>query len=97
MNRDDILLFLKAHKEEMHRIYGVKHVGLFGSYARRTERDDSDIDIVVEFESSNKTLRNFMGFKRYLEGNLGKPVDLGIESTLKPVVRQSMQSEIIYA
>ena len=96
MTRDDILSFLKAHQQEMRRGYGVKRIGLFGSYARQAENEDSDIDIVVEFETENKTLRNFFGFKRYLEHNLGKSVDLGIESALKPVVRDTATKDIIY-
>ena len=55
MTRDDILSFLKAHKQEMRRGYGVKRIGLFGSYARQAENEDSDIDIVVEFEADKKT------------------------------------------
>ena len=96
MTRDDILSFLKAHKQEMRRGYGVKRIGLFGSYARQAENEDSDIDIVVEFEADKKNLRNFFGFKRYLEENLGNSVDLGIESALKPIVRNAVKKNIIY-
>lgn len=97
MNRDHIMHFLKTHKEEMRKLYGIEQIGLFGSYAHQTEGEDSDIDIVVEFDPQKKNLRNFMGCKRYLEDNLGKPVDLGIESALKPIVRDSVKDDIIYA
>ena len=96
MTRDDILSFLKAHKQELRQGYGVTQMGLFGSYARQAENEDSDIDIVVEFEADKKTLRNFFGFKRYLEENLGNSVDLGIESALKPIVRNAVTKDIIY-
>ena len=96
MTRDDILVFLKSHKQEMGQIYGVTHIGLFGSYARQSARDDSDIDIVIELDVEKKTLRNFFGLKRYLEENLGKPVDLGIESSLKPSVKQAAERDMIY-
>jgi len=97
MTRDDILTFLKTHKQEMQMNYGVAVVGLFGSYARQTARDDSDIDILVEFRTGKKTLRNFFGFKRYLEENLGKHVDLGIESALKPMVHETIKKDVLYA
>lgn len=50
--------------------YGIEVIGLFGSYARQSSRDDLDSDIVVEFQAEKKTLRNFFGCKRYLEENL---------------------------
>jgi predicted nucleotidyltransferase len=97
MTRDDILTFLKNHKQEMQQNYGVAVIGLFGSYARQAARDDSDIDILVEFQTEKKTLRNFFGFKRYLEENLGKHVDLGIESALKPMVNEAIKKDVLYA
>lgn len=97
MTRDDIMNFLRAHKNEMQSEYGVAVVGLFGSYARQSAHDDSDIDILVEFQSEKKTLRNFFGFKHYLEEHLGKRVDLGLESALKPVAHESIKNEVLYA
>ncbi len=97
MNRDDILVFLRDHKQEIAKAYGVKRIGLFGSYARESATQNSDVDLLVEFDPDKKTLRNFFGVKRYLEEGLGKPVDLGLESALKPVVRQSILDDIDYA
>ena len=96
MKRNDILAFLKSHKKDMGRIYGVEHIGLCGSHARDAARIDSDIDIVVEIEAEKKTLTNFLGLKRYLEENLGKTVDLGIESTLKPQAKEAAKKDMIY-
>ncbi|GAB6194186.1 hypothetical protein JCM39068_39380 [Desulfocastanea catecholica] len=70
--------------------------GYFGSYARQAACDSSDIDLMVELEDEKKTLRNFFSLKRYLEKSLGKKVDLGIESTLKPVVKEAVQKDVIY-
>ena len=96
MTQDDILNFLRTHKQEMRQLYGVTQIGLFGSHARRTSRDDSDIDILVDLDTEKKTLRNFFGLKRYLEENLGKPVDLGIEGTLKPLAKQAAEKDMIH-
>jgi len=78
------------------RTYGVEQMGLFGSYARQSAHEGSDVDLLVEFEPGKKTLRNFFGVKRYLEESLGTKVDLGMESALKPVVRESIKDEILY-
>lgn len=97
MTKDEILSFLRTHKQEMTEKFGITSIGLFGSYARQAAREDSDIDIAVEFVPERKSLKNFLGCKRYLEAHMHKPVDLGIESTLKPAVRESVKRDIQYA
>lgn len=96
MTRNEILDFLKAHREELRQVYGVRKIALFGSHARQAAREDSDIDIAVELAEEKKTLINFFGLKRYLEEHLGRPVDLGIESSMKPIVKAAAQKDMLY-
>lgn len=96
MTRNEILDFLKAHREEMRQLYGVDKIALFGSHARQAAREDSDIDIAVELAEEQKTLSNFFSLKRYLETHLGRPVDLGIESAMKPIVKEAAQKDMLY-
>jgi predicted nucleotidyltransferase len=96
MTRSEILDFLKMHKDELRQIYGVQEIALFGSYARQTARDDSDIDIAIELADEKKTLTNFFGLKRYLEEHLGKRIDLGIKSTMKPIVKETAQKDMLH-
>jgi predicted nucleotidyltransferase len=96
MNKITILDFLRSHKDEMHEKFGLIKIGLFGSYVRGEQREDSDIDLAVEIESSNK-FRSFFGLKAYLENGLQKRIDLGIEGSLKPVVHEYVEKEIVYA
>ncbi len=95
MTKDEILAFLHEHKHEFYTNYGVTKIGLFGSFARNEATENSDIDIAVEIESQNK-FRSFFAFKYYLEKHFKQKVDLGIESTLKPVARKYIEKEIIY-
>jgi hypothetical protein len=96
MNKNDILNQIHAIKEILMKKYGVTKIGLFGSYARDEQTENSDIDIAVELQENKKTLRTFFALKRELETLFGKDVDLGIESTLKPIAKQYILKEIIY-
>ena len=95
-SKEQIVAFLKAHKQEFYEQYGVERIGLFGSLLRGELRDDSDIDIAIEMSADRKSLKNFLAFKRKLEAEFRRPVDLGIESTLKPAVRESIARNILY-
>lgn len=95
MTREDILDFLKQHKQEMHERFGVIKIGLFGSYARGDAQGDSDIDIAVEL-SGDRLFRKFFALESYLTNGLNKKVDLGVESALKPLVREQITKEIRY-
>ncbi len=96
MNKDEILLYLRENKEFFLKKYGVTNIGLFGSYVKGKESFDSDIDIAIQMKREKKTLKYFFGFKRELEKRFGKKVDLGIEDTLKPIVKKGIEKEIEY-
>ncbi|MDR0928926.1 MAG: nucleotidyltransferase domain-containing protein [Oscillospiraceae bacterium] len=56
--------------------YPVSRVYLFGSYARGTARDGSDIDFYVEFSRAPISLFVYCGFRATLQRLLGRPVDI---------------------
>jgi len=58
-NKTEIITFLSTHKTELQKNYGVKRIGLCGSYARGDSRPDSDIDFVIEMESEKKISIHF--------------------------------------
>jgi len=95
MTREEILVFLREKKTFLAQNFGVLSIALFGSYARGDAKEKSDIDIAVELKSDNKFM-NFFGLKYYLEEHLNKEIDLGIESTIKPAVKESIQKDMIY-
>ncbi|HYS42855.1 MAG TPA: nucleotidyltransferase family protein [Geobacteraceae bacterium] len=95
MTREEIIRFLTAHKSELEDRFGVIKIGLFGSYARGDAREDSDIDVAVELDKENIADRYF-GLLHYLEDNLHKKIDLGIESNIKPALRPYIMKEIRY-
>ncbi len=93
--KQKVLDFLKSHKSEFQEKFGVVKIALFGSVARDEDKEDSDIDIVVEIESDNK-FRSFFEFKYYLEKHLKRKIDLGIESAIKKAAMKEIKKDLIY-
>lgn len=56
--------------------YPIKKISLFGSYADNTATDSSDIDLLIEFLSSNVSLFTLYNIKNEIEEKLQKKVDL---------------------
>jgi len=95
MNKEEIIQFLKENKPYIEKQFGVVRIGLFGSYIRGDAHENSDIDIAVEMRD-DQIFRNFFRLEQYLKDHLKKEIDLGIEGTLKPFVRQRVMKEILY-
>jgi len=95
MTKAFIIDFLSTHKQEFNDKYGVTKIGLFGSYARDEQNENSDIDIAVEIQNDNK-FRSFFGLKHFIEDQLHHKIDLGIESALKPTAKAMIMQDIIY-
>ncbi|AGL03924.1 nucleotidyltransferase family protein [Desulfoscipio gibsoniae] len=77
--------------------FGVKKIGLFGSFARGEQNDTSDIDILVEFYQNHKTFDNYMDLKFYLEDLLNRKVDLVIAEAIKPDLKPNITGSVRYA
>jgi predicted nucleotidyltransferase len=91
----DIKRVLKSHKEELGSKYGVKEIGIFGSYVKEERKEMSDVDILVEFEKP-LGLFEFVGLKNYLTDLLGVNVDLVMRKALKPNIGKRILSEVVY-
>jgi uncharacterized protein len=95
MEKEEIIKIIRKSKPEMEAQYSVRRVGLFGSYVRRKQRKNSDIDILVTF-SRDIDLFEFLDLREYLESKLHIKVDLVMESALKPAIGKNILSEVEY-
>ncbi|HEB96665.1 MAG TPA: DNA polymerase subunit beta [Sedimenticola thiotaurini] len=95
MNKQEILDLLSSHKPKLAKRYGVRDLALFGSSARDTAREDSDIDILVSFDGP-ATSHRYFGVQFYLEDLFGKPVDLVSDKALRPELRPYVEQEAIH-
>jgi hypothetical protein len=94
MNRDEVIETLRAHREKLAERFGVTSLTLFGSYARGTATDSSDIDILVRFDSP-ATSKSYFGVQFYLEDLFGRPVDLVTDKALRPRFRPYVEREAV--
>jgi uncharacterized protein len=75
------LTVLQTHLAELLAL-GARRLGVFGSFARGETRDDSDVDIYVEFDDAKRTYDNFFALHELLENLLGRRVDLVTDKSL---------------
>ena len=82
---------LRQHKQDL-KTYGVKKIAIFGSVLRQEDKPDSDIDLLIDFDSQ-KGLFAFIDLKTYLETLLGRKVDLVTKNGLHPALKDKILEE----
>jgi hypothetical protein len=94
---EKMIELLKMHKSELMERYGIRKIGVFGSYIRGENGGESDLDILVEFrEDARISLLDFVGIENDLSDLLGVKVDLVEKSALKPRIGKQILQEVVY-
>jgi predicted nucleotidyltransferase len=97
IDREEIIATLHAHRAELCR-RGVRHAALFGSLARDESKRTSDIDILIELDPQTPVgLFEYVGITQYLADFFPVRVDVANRSSLKPLVRPSVERDALYA
>lgn len=96
IKKSEILEILDRNGEDIRR-FGVKRIGIFGSFVKNSFTRKSDIDILVEFQRGEKTFDHYMDLKLFLEKKLRRKVDLVVQDALKPRIKPAILKEIRYA
>ena len=94
ITQDYILNKLKELKPILYKDYAVKEIGLFGSFAKDTYAEDSDIDILVEFEKPIGW--RYFSLEIYLEKVFGRKIDLVTKNALKEQIKESILKQVNY-
>ena len=94
MKKQQSIQSLKESKALLSQRFGVNRLALFGSTARDTATDTSDIDILVSFDGPATSTRYF-GVQFYLEDLFGCPVDLVTEKAVRQELRPYIEREAI--
>lgn len=82
------------HKDHLFRDYPIKSMAIFGSYSRKEQSDDSDLDILVEF--NDRIGIRFIDLAEELEKLIGFKVDLVSKKGIKEKYLKTIDSDLIY-
>ena len=96
MTKDDIIQILKNNKTMLNDQFGVLSIGLFGSYAKGSQNNYSDIDIMVELKAPR--FEFLAGLQIYLEQKFEKKVEIVRKrENLPENFIKSIKNSVIYA
>lgn len=87
---------LESVKSYLEEKYGVKEIGIFGSYVRGEQTEGSDLDVLVTFKEPIG-LFELIRMENELSDRLGVEVDLVTKGSLKPHIRGRVNKEVVYA
>jgi hypothetical protein len=84
---------LRAHMPELRERWGVRTLGVFGSWVKGEQRKRSDLDLLVEFDKA-PTFFEFLRLERHISELLGVKVDLVMKTALKPAIGRRILEEV---
>ena len=93
-NFEEIKEILKNQKPFLTEKYGVKEIGVFGSYVKGEQKDESDLDILIEFERSVGFFE-FLDLEEYLGDITGIKVEIVTPKALKPKIGEHILREVV--
>jgi len=96
LSHTEIMDVLKNDKAFLRKEFGVINVGLFGSYAKGNQKEDSDIDFLVELQEPR--FEWLAGLQIYLETKFGRKIELVRKGkNVNQRLIQKVEGDIIYA
>jgi predicted nucleotidyltransferase len=97
MNRDEVIAKLKAHEAEL-KAAGIVRLAVFGSVARGGNSEQSDVDLLAEFDKTRRyTLLTMGSLENQLADLLGTKVDLSSPEWLNDRVSDRALREAVVA
>ncbi len=93
--KSEILDFIKNSHNQL-TDFGVSKIGIFGSFVRDQQTEESDIDILVDFHPEKIKYDNYIDLAYYLEDSLERTVDLVTVDSLSPYIGPHILGEVEY-
>jgi predicted nucleotidyltransferase len=92
---DAVKRCLTDQKSLLKNKYHISKVGIFGSYVRGEQRNESDVDVLIDYDEA-PSLIALIEIENMLSDLLGMKVDLVTSKGLKPQLRQHILNEVVY-
>jgi len=93
--KENIIEFIQKNTQKISS-FGVKEIGLFGSYARGEQTQDSDIDILVDFNPQDEKFRNLLSLSDFISNSLNHKVDVISKKGLSKYIGPHILKEVHY-
>jgi predicted nucleotidyltransferase len=90
------LLAALSKNSEMIKSYGVKSLGIFGSFSKGKIHESSDVDLLVDFDPSKKSFDNFMHLSFFLEELFGRKVEIVTNQSLSKFIGPHILNEVLH-
>jgi len=94
--KENILKKLKSNKLKLSK-FGIRSVGLFGSYSRDEQSNESDIDLLIDFEPEKENFDNFMAVYDLFESLFkNEKIEVVTTNGLSPYIGPKILNEVQY-
>ncbi len=97
LTKNQIIEFLLAHKEYLNKNFNITKIGLFGSFARNENNENSDIDLLIELKKNTSNIFDKkLELQEFIKKQLNRDVDICREKYLKPYAKSDILKEVQY-
>ncbi len=97
ITHNDLIEFLKVNKEYLCNKFHLARIGVFGSFARKEQTVNSDIDLIVELEENTQNIYELkIELRNYFKEHLNRDIDIAREKYLKPRVKAEILRDVEY-
>lgn len=95
ITKKDTISRITQSSRKLHQL-GIVEIGLFGSFSHDQATEQSDVDLLVQFEKGMKTFDNFISACFLLEEALGRKVELVTKESLSQYLKPYIMKEVEY-
>ena len=95
-SKEEIVDFLRNHKDYLEHKFGIKKIVLFGSFSRKTQKKNSDLDIMINCQKEYKRYDLYLELKNFLKDKIGRDIEIVYESSMNPIIKIQAMTECTY-
>ncbi len=95
--QNEIINFLQNNRKLLLEKYHVTKIGLFGSFACNEQKENSDVDLLIELEDDVQNVYDLKkSLKQFLSSSFNRSVDMAREKYLKPYAKEQILKDTLY-